>query len=471
MTEMWAHQCLGVEHAVAAGSFAFLWEVGTGKTRAAIEVLRRRAPARILILSPLITLTNWAREINRYAPELTPHVLYKSGAYRLGQFLRGVSDPAAVFITNYEGLLMDPLFEALVDWRPQILVCDEIHRCKTKRAKRTLRAVKLAKTAKYRLGLTGTCITNSPLDVFSQWLIVDGGEAFGDNEVAFRYNFFYDRNAARKGGGHYFPDWVPKPGAFDQISHLLAKRSMRIKKVECLDLPDLVRKEVMIDLAPEQKRLYEEMKKDFIAVVNSTEVVVAQLAMTKALRLMQIASGFAAAQSIGEDGIASTRTIRLAENPRAAALKDLLEDLTPEHKVIVWAVFKENYDAIRAACAMLGIEAVEVHGDISAKKKQQAVDRFNTDPTCRVLFGHPRSGGIGINLTAASYSIFYSRGFSLEDDIQAESRNHRAGSEIHAKITRIDLVARGTIDEEVTKRLAMKLAISDAVLREIAGAL
>jgi SNF2 family DNA or RNA helicase len=82
-----------------------------------------------------------------------------------------------------------------------------------------------------------------------------------------------------------------------------------------------------------------------------------------------------------------------------------------------------------------------------------------------VLIGHPGSGGIGVNLTASSVSIFYSRGFSLEHDIQAEARNYRGGSERHDKITRIDLVAPGTIDEEVVRKLHAKQTISDVILK------
>ena len=96
-----------------------------------------------------------------------------------------------------------------------------------------------------------------------------------------------------------------------------------------------------------------------------------------------------------------------------------------------------------------------------------AVERLNNDPSCRVLIGHTGSGGIGINLIAASYSIFYSRSFSLEYDIQAEARNYRGGSEKHTKVTRIDLVTPNTIDEEVVKALASKKKIGYQVLKKM----
>jgi SNF2 family DNA or RNA helicase len=148
------------------------------------------------------------------------------------------------------------------------------------------------------------------------------------------------------------------------------------------------------------------------------------------------------------------------------ALSELLSELTPHSKVLVWSVWRENYAQIRAVCERLGLKFVEVNGAVSERDRVAAVEAFNTDPTIRVFSGHPGSAGIGINLVSASYSIFYSRNFSLEQSLQAEARNHRGGSEIHEKITRIDLVCEGTIDELITEKLNTKQAISDTLLRD-----
>jgi len=175
--------------------------------------------------------------------------------------------------------------------------------------------------------------------------------------------------------------------------------------------------------------------------------------------LMQIASGYIKL----EDGT----EISLGPTPKTEALRELLEQLTPGHKLLVWAVWRENYAQIRKVCQDLSIPFVEITGDVSSKAKDEAVERFNTDENVRVLIGNPGAGGIGINLVVASYCIFYSRNFSLEHSIQAEARNHRAGSEIHTKVTRIDLVTEGTIDEIVTEKLGQKIKISDKVLSSI----
>ena len=112
-----------------------------------------------------------------------------------------------------------------------------------------------------------------------------------------------------------------------------------------------------------------------------------------------------------------------------------------------------------------------VHGEHSAKEKVRAVDTFNEDYEYRVLLGNPSACGTGVNLTAASYAIYFSRNFSLEQDIQSEARNHRGGSEVHDKITRIDLVAKDTIDELIVKRLHEKQVMGETILGDIKGAL
>ena len=92
------------------------------------------------------------------------------------------------------------------------------------------------------------------------------------------------------------------------------------------------------------------------------------------------------------------------------------------------------------------------------------MNAFRTDPEVGVMIANQGAGGVGVNLVEAGYSIYYSKGFKLEDDLQSEARNYRGGSEIHEKVTRIDLVATGTIDELVTEALENKMQISENIL-------
>lgn len=341
-------------------------------------------------------------------------------------------------------------------------MADESHRIKSPTSKRSKALIKLGQNIKYKYILTGTPVLQSPLDLFTQIQFLDNGKTFapcGTNFFAFRNAYFVNRNA--NAPAHVsWPDWRIRPGAVEDISARIAEISMHVKKSECLDLPPLVKKTIPVELSKEQQKHYESMKKHFITTLND-KACTAQLAITKGLRLQQIVSGFIAL----EDGT----IVNLKDNPRAAALKDLLEDLVCEQKqkVIIWACWRENYRQIAEVLNSLKINFVEVHGETPTKKRQEAIDQFCKDNETFVFLGNQGAAGIGINLVEAPFSIYYSRNFNLEHDIQSEARNYRGGSEIHTKVTRIDLVASGTIDEHILTALAAKQDIGERLLKDV----
>lgn len=467
----WKHQLEAIHRAQKQAYFGLFFDMGTGKTCTSINILRAKCQGRdifrTLIFCPPVVIENWKREFLLHSdiPEKLIIPLVGSGSRRLHTFNRARQEGALIFITNYESLQMESLREAFAHWKAEMVICDESHKLKdpsTKRSKHMQWLVdgdpKKRDSYKipHRLLLTGTPVLNSPMDLFGQFLILDGGDTFGKNQFVFKLKYFFDANAAWKSSGHYFPAWKPKPESFEQIQALVAKNTLSIKKSECLDLPPLVRQSISVEMLPEQARLYQEMKQDLVTYLGD-QACVAQMALTKALRLLQIASGFVKFSDGSQKSLGYT--------PKMEALKELLEEITPHHKVLIWAVFRENYAQIRAVCESLKLNYVEVHGDISPLQKQKNVDEFNHNPGVHVFIGHPGSGGIGINLVQASYSIFFSRSFSLADDLQAEARNYRGGSEIHSKITRLDLITKDTIEQLVCDSLANKQAIGEALIQ------
>lgn len=482
----WAHQLDAISreekvflgHDMQRSCFALFFEMGSGKTGTVINMLRARMNAekrllKTLVLCPAIVIQNWKDEFELHSSIDPARIVLLTGSQtKRRKLFAENSSKGTIFVTNYEALLMDDLYADLNAWGLEALILDESHKCKNPSAKTTKRATRLAlpligekkqlirPAPRYKYILSGTPVLNSPMDLFTQFMILDGGETFGKNFYAFRATYFYDKNAGMP-RGKYFPDWNIRPGALDQLNSKIFEHGMRVEKKDCLDLPPLVRQTIKVDMLPGQAKMYAEMKKDFITFVNSAEgslPVAAQLAITKALRLMQIASGYVKTV----DGL----DVSLEGTPKEKALEELLGEMTPHRKVIVWAVWRENYKTIRNVCERLGVEYVEINGDTPAGERAERVKTFNTDPKCRVYIGHPGSGGIGVNLTVSDICIFYSRNFSLEHSLQAEARNHRGGSEQHESITRIDLVVADTIDEEVQRALAGKIKISDQVLKQ-----
>jgi SNF2 family DNA or RNA helicase len=469
MIPMWDHQLTAVKMAEVMPNIGLFAEMGVGKSRMIIEILRRKYAAvgairKTLIFCPVIVCQNWKDEFAKFS-KINPKdivVLTKSGRKRVDTFLKVVGEDlesAKIIVTNYEATQMDDLYKLLTLWKPEILVCDESHGLKSPESVRAKKVVTLADQAQHVYLATGTPILNSAMDLFMQFRILDGGETFGRNFWTYRALYFEDKNAGFKGKQSYFPKWEIRQEAYEAIQEKIKKKTLRVLKKDCLDLPPLVRQNVYTELSAQQMKAYKEMMNEYITFIESKKgqpaAVVAQLAVTKALRLQQIVTGFAK----DDEG-----NIHRLDAPRLQVLADLLTDLTPQHKVIVWTEFRENYKMIAELCTKLGIDYREIHGDIGHKERITNMDDFRTNPTVRVMIANQGAGGVGINLVEASYSIYYAKGFKLGNDLQSEARNHRGGSEIHSKITRIDIVAKGTIDELITEALEKKQNISERIL-------
>lgn len=466
--DTWKHQEIGIRKCLEQDEFALFFDVGTGKTRTIVEVLRKRYAQngrvlKTIILCPQIVCGNWVNEFKKFSKINTKHEVINLGPLKGKKRIEAMTKAENhIVIVNYEAMRTQELFEAIAKWTPEVVICDESHKVKSYKAKASKQVQFLADRSSFRYLLTGTPYTNSIEDYFQQFRILDKGKTFGKNFWAFRARWMEDENAAWSGRPNHFPKWVPKRGIEKQFGELIARKSMRVKKSECLDLPPLIKQSYPVDLSPEQKKMYKEMKQDYIAFVRQeTEsgkplAAVAQLAITKALRLQQIVTGFVTTDQKTE--------YLMKGNPRIAALREILEGIVSENKVIIWATFKQNYKDIAKMCEDMGIEYVELHGDVPKKFRDDHIKMFNEDPKVRVLIGNQGAGGIGINLVAANYMIYYSKDFSLEKDIQSEARNYRGGSEVHDKITRIDLVARDTIDAQINEALRNKINMSEKIL-------
>lgn len=455
---LWEHQKIGIDRFNKSGTHGFFFDVGTGKTRTAIECVRniynmygKLVPT--LIVSPLITLENWKREILKYSKIQESDIIILHGARKdkLLDILK--KNPNKIIIMNWEGLLSDKILNYFKANLPTIMIGDELHYIKSPTSKRTKKALAISQLVPHKIGLTGTPILNSSEDLWSQIYFLDNGKRLGDKFHWFKTKYFYDRNAGMPSHVH-FPNWVPHKDSNEKIKQLIADITMSVKKEECLDLPPLVRESVYVDMGAAQRRAYEQMKEDFVTYVKDAACV-ATLAITKALRMQQILSGFMPL----DDGSVTI----FEDNPRLDALEELVQSLAGNHKIIIWACFKENHKMIAQVCEKLKLKYVMLTGDQSKKEKDETMERFENEEDVRVCIGN-QSVGIGVNLVSSSVSIYYSKNFNLGHDIQSEARNYRAGSERHNSITRYDIISTGTLDEQVNEALANKKEIGAQLL-------
>jgi len=498
----WSHQLATIKACMKRDYFGLFYEMGGGKTSTTINILRCKfakhdAPLMTLIICPVIVKENWKREFKMHS-HLEPYVqvLSGSGATRIKQLQ---TSGKFIFITNTESVSMSTLWEAISKMNFQVLIVDESHRFKNPKAKRTKALIKFSDQhqLKYKFILTGSPILNSAQDIWSQMRILspDWCGALSKNFWAWNSTFFYDANANKPAHVNW-PDWRMRPGSEEKLNELIYNHAHRVMKKDVLDLPPITYQTVDVPLSAEQKRLYKEMKNDFIAFLDHMELVkkeqesynevalcdddlrrysattyaggvlkesrvsVANLAITKALRLQQLISGIFVSDEKDKKGKYKTHAI---DNKRNEVLADLLEDIPKGAKVIIWCVFKASYKQIEEVVIKSGRIPVFLTGEQNYEEKNSAVDLFNNEPSIDCIIANPNAGGTGVNLTAATYMVYYSRNFSLEADIQSEARCHRGGQAY--RVTRIDLVAPNTIDEEVVKALRAKENLAGRILK------
>lgn len=465
MIALRAHQSKAVEKARGQKHLALFFEAGTGKTGTMARILaedfnQHKGVRNTLIFAPLVVCKQWPEEIGKFSkiPLDKIHVLTEPGkkrTERLKQILE-LKQPAIV-VTNYESVQIKEFYPLLLKFSPRIVVLDESHRLKDSQAKRSKAIYPLTSGSDRRFLLTGTPCPNSLLDLFGQYKALDA-TLFGPGFWSFRRNYFYDRNSGRFGS---FPEWVPNPGAAKEIGEKIQKTSVQVTRAQCLDLPPLSLIPVPCEMSSEQRRAYEEMKKEFVTEVKGL-IMSSEFEMVKTLRMQQILAGF-----IQPDD--QETPVWVEDLPRLNALMQKIDEIGPQ-KQIIWTVFRPTYHKIAEELDKRNIKYTFLTGEQTGDKaKQESKDRF-TKGEAQILIANPAAAGEGIDgLQVAPYAHFYMRGWSYLHYAQALARNYRGGSEQHDKVLHYHYYVKGTVDEALAQALIYKGNVQDAVLRWAKG--
>ena len=446
---LWKHQEDAIARFSESPYAALFHEMGVGKTTTAIGLLRTKYAKHseilpTIIFSPLATLWNWKAE---FALNASEKVFNEVSICHGKEF----DTTKKILIANYECLDSFLKYDKLKKFSPKIVLCDEGHRIKNPKSKRFKSLLTISDKAQYRYLLTGTPVLNHYLDLWAQMRFLTAGkEQPWGNYFVFRSQYFVDKNAGMP-KALYFPNWQPHPKTALELTNIVAEKVSRVEKSQCLDLPPLVRKIEHVELSPEHRAIYKKLEDELLIEVRN-EACVASNALVKCLRLLQIVSGFIPFE---------THNLTINKNHKLERLEELVEMLIPHHKIIIWATFKENYKAI-ISNVINDRKYSTLTGETT--DRQESIDRFQNDPDTRIMLANPQAGGVGVNLTASSYAIYYSRSYSLGDFLQSEARNYRGGSEIHDSVTQIHLVTKNTIDEMVYDALSKKENISQNIL-------
>lgn len=429
------------------GGAALLMEMGTGKTLTSIGIVgqlwKERRIARLLIVAPLSILGVWRDEFDKFAGyDYCLSVLEGTAARKADTIRHMAGKSLQVLVINYESAWR--MEKELAEWRPDMIVCDEGHKIKTHNIAASKAMHRLAAKAKYRLLLTGTVITNKPIDVFSQYKFCDPA-IYGNSFYQFRNRYF-----DMVGFGGYTP--VMKRSMEGEFTERLHSIAFRATKAECLDLPEFTDIVQRIDLEPQAMRIYRQLVRDSYAELAEGSVTVTNV-LSQLLRLSQLTGGYVGNDDAG--GVTQVSTAKLD------ALADLVDGAVADgRKIVVIARFVPEIHAIGKMLEKKKIRYAQISGEIRDRDEQIAA--FQDDPDVPVFIGQIATAGLGITLTAASLMVFYSLDYSMSNYEQTRARIHRVGQK--NECTYIHLVARGTVDEKVLKALHDKANLAKSLV-------
>ena len=468
-TEPFDHQRKALEDSWSAEFYALFMEMGTGKSKVAIDTMGMLYEAKelgaVLIIAPKGVYDNWVKgEIPTHLPDRIERLVVRwtpSTSKKFQEEMKEIVyqpfDGLKIFVINVDALSTPRGTKAayvfLAKNPANMVLIDESTTIKNRKATRTKNVMMLAKDAKYKRILTGSPVTKSPMDLFSQCSFLSA-EALGFNS----YYAFQNRYAIvqkRTMGARSFQE-ISGYRRLDELNLKLDNFSNRVLKEECLDLPSKMYLRRDVPLTTEQEKAYIQMKKLALAKLENGELATTSSVLTQIMRLQQICCGHI--QS--DDG----ELVTLASN-RYKELIDVTEEL--QGKAIIWATYTHDIQQIASALRdRFGPEAVATYyGATEQDERQDIVNQFQEkDSPLRFFVGQPRTGGYGITLTAANTVIYFSNSYDLEIRLQSEDRAHRIGQE--QKVTYIDLVSPKTIDEKILKALRGKIDLAGKVLGE-----
>jgi SNF2 family DNA or RNA helicase len=468
-TTPYQHQTEALSIGAERESFGLLMEMGTGKSKCLIDnVAHLYLKGKInfaLVIAPKGVYRNWvSKEIPEHLCDDIPRRVIRwvaSPNKQQAAELKSVGtkfDGLTIFVMNVEAFSSVKGKNA-GEWLARnlgkrgLIAIDESTTIKNPKAKRTKALMKIAAGFSYRRILTGSPVTKSPMDIYSQFEFL--GPRLLGHDSFYTFQGRYAVMVKRTMGRHSFNQLVGYKN-LDELTELVDQHSFRVLKKDCLDLPEKVFTARYVSMTPEQTRMYTQIKEYAMTLLDGGELVSTPQVITQLLRLQQVLSGHLKTDE-GE--------MVYFPSKRMDALVEALE----EHggKAIIWSRFRYDIQQIvRTLEERFGEGcAAAYYGDTPDEERNDIVRNFqNPDHPLRFFIGNPATAGYGLTLTEANLCIYYANDFNLETRIQSEDRAHRIGQ--RNNVTYIDLITEGSIDEKIVAALRAKIEIGAKVLGE-----
>lgn len=435
--------------------FGFLFEMGCGKTLTAIAVAgtlyAEHKINKLLVVAPTSVCSVWPEDFGKFAD--FPHlekIMLGTKSQRLKQLKELESFPCEalkVAVINYESVWRDDIFDKLVEFNADMIICDESQRIKTHDAQQSKAMHKLGDLARYKLILSGTPVQNNAVDLYSQYRFLDP-TVFGSNFYKFRNRFCVMGGFNRRQIVNY-----------KDLDLLIKKEhsiAYRVTKKEALDLPEQTFETRYITLTPSEKKLYNTLKKESATELANGGTISASTVLTKLLRLQQFTGGFVIA-----DGEEKPQQIG---SGKINALEDIVDDYVIDSgkKLVIFARFRAELDLIRKLLDKKKLKYGVIYGDIKLSDRGEIVRDFQENEETKVFLAQIDTAGLGITLTAADTCVYYSVNFNYAAYSQSLARIHRIGQ--RNTCTYIHLTTKGTVDELIMKALHKKEDLAKTIV-------
>ena len=460
-TTPYEHQRNALNESAEKVQWAYFMEMGTGKTKVTIDNIAylffQRKINSVLIIAPKSVYLNWETEIETHMPDVLKYKIYKWNIDKSKDYhdLQNFKD-LRIFLINVEALSTKRGFEACKEYlfknKLNFVTLDESTTIKNRSAKRTKNILALQKLSMVRRILTGSPITKSPLDLYTQCQFLSPELLGFSSYLAFR-NRYAEMTDIPVGSGRY----ISVPKYYKRLEELEQKMKFfatRIRKDQCLDLKPKVRQKRYIELDGDGKKIYEKLRTTALAIVEDSTISFSNK-LTEIIKLHQVCNGF----TKDDEG----KFLRLHDQ-KVKALHEVIEEA--DGKIIIWANYLWNiHEIIHSLKSRYGEESVvSIFGEVDVKDRKKAVESFQNDSNVRFFVGNPTTGGFGLTLTACNTVVYFSNNYNLEVRKQSEDRAHRFGQK--GTVVYIDIVARNTLDEAIMKSLTNKGQIAAKTLGE-----
>ncbi len=427
-------------------------EMGVGKTLVAIykaATLYNHGFIRgILVVCPKSVMETWCKELQKHS-DFNYVKLEGSVQFKIETLNRKHCE---VFIVSYDSLserrktkTSGMLLQAVLNRRFGMVICDECTHIKSFKAARTEAVTQVCDGARYVFFATGTPITNKVENVFTIYRAMDKGATFGRNFFAARNRFFMDC-------GYGFPIWELRESMREDFHRRLYERAIRLRKDECMSLPNKIFTERFVELTPEQSEIYSVIAQGILDTLileeGKTKI---KNPLTKLSKLSQITSGFI---------YTDDKTKIFDINPKLEAVSDILFDTPEDEKIIIFTKWREDISILSNFLQKNGIGHTFLHGGV--KNRGEILLFFEDKKDCKVLVSQINVGAFGLNLQFASNVIYYDLDFSLVAWLQSQDRIHRRGQT--KKCVYSIITCRNSIDEYIYQSLQKGVDLSKSIL-------